>query len=262
VFDSHCHVTDIDQPDDVLASAVAAGVRSLLTVGYDPASNAAVLGLRQRVPRLPIALGLHPWYAAEAVEPVLRLIQDEHPVAVGEAGLDLWKDPDLPPLERQVAVLEAELELAVRLGLPVTLHSRKALGELWAVVKNFPGLRGALHAFGGSIEQARQFVECGFLVGVGGGVTRGRAERVRRVAAWLPVEALLVETDAPAIGMDIVEPPAVRPAHLRRVVEVVAELRGQSFDEIEAITDANAVRLFGPRAAGDLGVVPRYPASR
>jgi TatD DNase family protein len=255
VFDSHCHVTDIDQPDEVLAGALAAGVRSLLTVGYDAASNAAVLGLGRRVPSLPIALGLHPWFAAEGVGPVLTLIEQERPVAVGEVGLDLWKDPALPALSRQAEVLEAQLDLAVRLELPVTLHSRKAIGELWAVVKNFPRLRGALHAFGGSIEQARPFVERGFLFGIGGGVTRSRAERIRRVAAWLPADALLVETDAPAIGMDIVEPPAVRPAHLRRVVEVVAELRGRDFREIEQVTDANAVRLFGPRAAVDLRAI-------
>jgi TatD DNase family protein len=252
VFDSHCHVTDIDQPDEVLAGALAAGVRSLLTVGYDAASNAAVLELGGRFPRLPIALGLHPWCAAEEVGPVLGLIQQERTVAVGEVGLDLWKDPKLPVLARQVEVLEPQLDLAVRLELPVTLHSRKAVGELWAVVKNFPRLRGALHAFGGSIEQARPLLERGFLFGIGGGVTRSRAERIRRLATWLPAEALLVETDAPAIGMDIVEPPAVRPAHLRRVVEVLAELRGQDFAEIDRVTDANAVRLFGSRAAVDL----------
>jgi TatD DNase family protein len=255
VFDSHCHVTDIDQPDEVLAGALAAGVRSLLTVGYDAASNAAVLELRGRFPSLPIALGLHPWCAAEEVGPVLGLIQQERTVAVGEVGLDLWNDPKLPVLARQVEVLEPQLDLAVRLELPVTLHSRKAAGELWAVMKNFPRLRGALHAFGGSIEQARPLLERGFLFGIGGGVTRSRAERIRRLATWLPAEALLVETDAPAIGMDIVEPPAVRPAHLRRVVEVLAELRGRDFAEIERVTDSNAIRLFGPRVAIDLGQI-------
>ncbi len=255
MFDSHCHVTDIDQPDEALAGALAAGVRSLLTVGYDAASNAAVLKLRSRFPSLPIALGLHPWSATEEVGPVLRLIQQERTVAVGEVGLDLWKDPQLPALSRQVEVLEPQLDLALRLELPVTLHSRRAAGELWAVVNNFPHLRGALHAFSASIEQARPFLERGFLFGIGGGVTRSRAERIRRLARWLPAEALLVETDAPAIGMDIVEPPDVRPAHLRRVVEVLAELRGQDFAEIDRITDANAVRLFGPRVAVDLSQI-------
>ncbi len=257
MFDSHCHVTDIDQPDEVLADAAAAGVRSLLTAGYDDASNRAVLALAERFRGLPIAVGVHPWYAAEGAGRVLGLIARAHPVAVGEVGLDFSDDPELPARSLQVEVLEAQLDLAVRLDLPVTLHSRKAVGDVWAVLRSHPRVRGALHAFGGSIEQARLFVERGWLFGIGGGVTRDRARRIRRVAAWLPAEALLLETDAPAIGMDIVEPPAVRPAHLGRVLEVLADLRGADRAELEQVTDANALRLFGPRAGVELTEILR-----
>jgi TatD DNase family protein len=102
-----------------------------------------------------------------------------------------------------------------------------------------------MHAFGGAYEQALRLFERGFLIGVGGGITRVRARRIRQTATRLPLDALLLETDAPAIGMDIVEPPDVRPAHLPRVAAALAELRGTSVEEIEARTDENALRMFG-----------------
>jgi TatD DNase family protein len=251
VFDSHCHLTDIQNPEQALLQALSAGVRAVLTCGYDAQSNRAVCELADRYPGLPFALGLHPWSANEPVEPVLKLIERARPVAVGEAGLD-FREPPEHPRERQLQVLEAQLELCVRLDLPVTLHSRKAVQQLLPVLRNHPGLRGALHAYSGSYEQARGFVDLGFFIGVGGAVTRSRAKRVRRCAAALPLDCIVLETDAPCIGMDTVEPPHVRPAHLPRVAAALAELRGASVEVIERRTDENAVRLFGPRAAVDL----------
>jgi TatD DNase family protein len=110
-------------------------------------------------------------------------------------------------------------------------------------------VRGVLHAFSGSFEQLRPFLDLGLYLGIGGAVTRSRAKRVHRVAAAAPLDRILLETDAPAIGMDIVEPPDVRPAHLPRVAQAVAELRGMQLAELEARTDDNAARLFGRRAA-------------
>jgi TatD DNase family protein len=254
VFDAHCHLTDLEDPEGGLRRAMEAGLTSVLCCGYHAESNRAVCALRSRFPDLPIAIGLHPWFADEPIEPVLDLVAAQAPVAVGEAGLDLWGDPPPRPLEQQIEVLEAQLALAVRLGLPVTLHSRKAIGELLPVLRRHPGLRGALHAFGGSYEQARDFVDAGFYVGVGGAVTRGRAARVRRCAASLPLDCLLLETDAPAIGLDGVEPPHVRPEHVRQVAAALGALRGIDPAEVERVTDANAVRLFGPRVARRISV--------
>jgi TatD DNase family protein len=252
VFDSHCHLTDLDDPGAALVEAREDGVTAVLTCGVDAASNRAVCELRLRYPGLACALGLHPWHASDDLDEVLGQIEIERPLAVGEAGLDFWSDPPIHPRERQFEVLEAQLDLAGRLGLPVTLHSRKAVNELLPVLRNHSRVRGALHAYSGSFEQVQPFVDLGYLVGVGGGVTRPRARRIRRTVQQLPLEQLLLETDAPAIGMDIVEhivePPAVRPRHVRRVAEVVAELRGIAPSAVEAQTDANACALFGPAA--------------
>jgi len=245
MFDSHCHLTDLDSPEEALGAAQAAGVRGVLTCGYHAASNQLVCALRERIPSLPFAVGLHPWFASEDVESVVRLITDRRPSAVGEAGLDLWGDPPCQPLERQVHVLEAQLQVAVGLDLPVTLHSRKAVDVLLSVLRNHPGVRGALHAFSGSYEQARPFLDLGMYIGVGGAVTRSRAKRVRRCASALPLDRILLETDAPAIGMEVVEPPHVRPAHLVHVRNALAILRGIEPERVEEATDVNASSLFG-----------------
>ncbi len=248
MFDSHCHLTDLADPDGALGQAHALGVGGMLTCGYNHDSNVQVCALWERHPELPVALGLHPWFAEEDVAEVLSLIETRHPVAVGEAGLDFWEEPELAVRRRQVEILEAQLELAVRLDLPVTLHSRKAVSGLLPVLKNHSGLRGALHAYSGSYEQARAFVDLGFFIGVGGAVTRGRAKRVRRTAQQLPLDAIVLETDAPAIGMEGVEPPHVLPAHVVRVARALADLRGLELAEVERQTDANVRRLLGPRA--------------
>jgi len=248
LFDSHCHLTDLEEPAAAWETTVREGVRAVLTCGYDEASNRAVLALVSQYPSLPFSIGLHPWYANQPVEPVLDLIGQAHPVAVGEAGLDLWGESPVHPVERQVVVLEAQLDLALRIGLPVTLHARRAVEQVLAVVRGFPGLRGAMHAFSGSYEQAKAFVDLGFFIGIGGAVTRSRAKRVRRVAQALPLDSIVLETDAPAIGMEQAEPPHVRPWHVRFVAQEVARLRHTTVEEVERQTDDNAVMLFGERA--------------
>jgi TatD DNase family protein len=247
VFDSHCHLTDLEDAEDAILAAQQAGVGSMLTCGYSIASNRAELSLRSRVPDLAVALGLHPWNADEDVNVVLDMIERHTPEVIGEIGLDLWGETPVHPLARQMEVLEAQLQLAVKLGLAVTLHSRKAIDALLAALRNHPGVRGALHAWSGSYEQLRPFLELGMYLGIGGAITRSRARRLQRVAAAAPLDRILIETDAPAIGMDIVQPPHVRPAHVIRVAAAVAQVRGIEVSELEARTDENASRLFGER---------------
>jgi TatD DNase family protein len=188
---------------------------------------------------------LHPWFVSEALEPTLDLISAGHLTAVGEVGLDLWGDVDAEALNRQRRVLDAQLHLATRLGLPVTLHSRRAAQPLLEVVKNHGGLRGALHAYSGSFEQLAPFLKLGFFLGVGGAVTRSRARRVRDCAARAPLDQILLETDAPAIGMDGLEPAAVRPEHVVRVAQSVAAVRHVDLSTVVEQTDRNAERLYG-----------------
>ncbi|MBN2196863.1 MAG: TatD family hydrolase [Polyangiaceae bacterium] len=252
MFDSHCHLTDLPDGEAAIRQARDAGVASVLTCGYDMTSNNAVLALSRRHPGLPHALGLHPWHATDEIEPILFLLERERPTAVGEIGLDLWGDPPPAPLPRQLAVLEAQLEVADRLQLPISVHSRRALPELLPVLRRFPRVRGALHACSGSHEQVRPFLDLGYLVGVSGAITRPHAVRLRRLARALPLDAILLETDAPAVGLEGIWPPHVRPAHLPQVLAALAEVRGESPERVESATDANAVALYGPGVLGPI----------
>lgn len=248
MFDSHCHPTDIEDPAGVVTNAFAAGVQSLLACGYNLESNSAVLELRNHFPLLPISLGIHPWFAEESASALPDLIRNMKPVAIGECGLDLAPDASLPSEETQIRVFEMQLDLAQLEGRPVTVHSRRAVHRVFEVTNAFPRVRGILHAFGGSYEQARQFVEKGWLIGIGGAVTRSGARRIRNIVQRLPLDAFVLETDAPAIGLEGIHPPHVRPAHLPLVARAVAELRKQQEHEVVEATDRNAGKLLGTAA--------------
>lgn len=247
MFDSHCHPTDIDNPAGVVHSAMASGVSSLLACGYNAQSNEAVLGLRDQLPGLPIAIGLHPWFATEPIGCVTESIINSFPVAIGECGLDAAVDESTAPPTIQRRIFETQLEIAGQMKLPVSVHSRRAVAAVFDMVREYPTVRGVMHAFGGSYEQAKLFVDRGWLIGFGGAVTRRNAHRLRGIARRLPLEAIVLETDSPAIGLEGVEVPNVRPAHLPRIASALAELRGVDVSELVEATDKNAGRVFGSK---------------
>ncbi len=247
MFDTHCHLTDLDAPYEEASAAIDRGV-TLLSCGYHAESCREVAALRYAAPRVGVAFGLHPWFAEEPLDPILEHIEQPGASAVGEIGLDLYRSANVPTLDRQRAVLEAQLEFANRLGLPVSLHSRHAVEPLLEVLKRHPGVRGVFHAFTGSAEQARVALRLGFLLGVGGGATRPGAKRVRRLIEQLPLESFVLETDCPAIPMDGISREQVRPWHVARVAATIAALKGVPLEAVEEVTDTNAAALF-PLAA-------------
>ena len=249
MFDSHCHPTDIEDPCEVVLAACRAGVNGLLACGYNHESNRAVLELRQRFPHLPFAIGIHPWFAEEPLDDLPSLLEREAPTVVGECGLDFANDETLPSRELQYRAFEMQLGLAQLSRKAVTVHSRRAVAEVLETLAPYARVIGVMHAFGGSLEQAKAFVDRGWLIGIGGAVTRTNARRVHRLAAGLPLEAIALETDAPAIGLQGVNPPDVRPAHLPQVARAVAALRGIELDSVVKLTDANVSRVFGINAS-------------
>lgn len=176
---------------------------------------------------------------------VAELIASSSPTAIGECGLDATKDEAIVPLVEQRKVFERQLEIASQMKLPVTVHSRRAVADVFDMIRGYPDIRGVMHAFGGSYEQARLFVDRGWLIGLGGAVTRPNARRVHGIARRLPLQAIVLETDAPAIGMEGISIPNVRPAHLRRIAAALAELRAIDVSELVDETDKNAKRIFG-----------------
>ena len=248
LIDTHCHlfmeplVRDVPA---VLSRAHQTGVTQVVVPAYDSASWAMVRNLTQHE-GVHSALGLHPWAAHETLD--LAALRDAlaatKAVAIGEIGLD-FKIPE-PGRSRQIHTLTAQLRLALELDLPVILHCRGAFEEMLQIIgDDSPGLRGVLHAYSRGPELAQRFVDLGLSVAFGGAITRPRAKRAQRSAAILPSETILLETDAPSIGLEGVQPEQTEPRHVAQVARMLADIRGTTLAEIASVTTRNAQQLFG-----------------
>ena len=192
------------------------------------------------------AYGLHPMFLSRHQPADLQALADwierEQPVAVGECGLDFHVqtlDPDA-----QQHYFQGQLRLARDFDLPLIIHARRAVEAVIVAIRRVGGLRGVIHSYAGSPEQARQLWDNGFLIGLGGPVTYERAQRLRRLAAQMPLDSLLLETDAPDQPDADHRGQRNEPARLPRVCELIAQLRGQSPEDIAKATSDNATRLF------------------
>lgn len=268
LFDSHCHLDFAEFDQDraaVLQRAREAGLSELLVPGYEPEqwlrAGGVALAATERGLRVHVAVGVHPFaLAAEAsawaerpvgLAAALSEAATMHGVvAIGECGLDAPladRVGDACSLARQSAVLREHLLAAHECELPLVLHVVKAHGQALALLRANPvphrPLRGVIHAFSGSPELVREYTDLGFMLGFGGALTRPTHEKARAAAAVVPDDFLLVETDAPS-GRFEGGPQRNEPAALAQVVEMLAQLRGQTAQHVAAVTSANARRLF------------------
>lgn len=250
LIDSHCHLDAAEFDADrsqVIARASAAGVVRQVVPAITAASWPKLREVCAQAPGLHPAYGLHPMYLddhAPAHLPELRSwIERERPVAVGECGLDYFVE-GLDPAQQQL-YFEGQLVLAREFDLPVIVHARRAVDAVTAAIRRIGGLRGVVHSFSGSPEQARQLWQLDFMVGLGGPVTYERANRLRRLAATMPLEYLLLETDAPDQPDAGIRGQRNEPARLVTVCDTIAALRGADPNEVAEATTKNAERLFG-----------------
>lgn len=250
MIDSHCHLDAPEfDPDraQVVARAAAAGVAAQIVPAIDAASWPKLREVCAAAPGLHPAYGLHPMYLGghrpEHLDDLRDWIERERPVAVGECGLDYFVE-GLDP-ERQQTYFDGQLALAREFDLPVIVHARRAVDAVIGAIKRVGGLRGVVHSFSGSPEQARQLWQLDFMIGLGGPVTYQRANRLRRLAAQMPLEFLLLETDAPDQPDAGIRGQRNEPARLVEVCETIAALRGTAPERIAETTDENARRLFG-----------------
>lgn len=252
LIDTHCH---LNMPplganhEAVLKRARERGVSQVVVPAYDRESWVPVLQLSGQQ-NVFAAIGIHPWVPEGEIGPLIQDIRaqvtqsDGKVVAIGEIGLDT--KVEATSLKDQLPLLEAQLQLAVDLDLPVILHCRGAFDELLGAIQNHGGqLRGTLHAFSRSAEIAQQFIAMGIHIGLGGAITRPKARRVRHAAAIIPLENIVLETDSPSIGLDGVRPESTEPGHVRDIAEALAGLREVSVSAIARATTANARALFG-----------------
>jgi TatD DNase family protein len=249
LFDSHSHFDVAEFEHDraeVIARAIKAGITQQLVPAIDFKGWENLRAVCKSYAGLYPAYGLHPMFLSEHLpEHINELrgwIEREKPCAVGECGLDFFVDGLDAELQR--FYFNEQLKLAREFELPLVIHARRAVDEVIASIKKIGKLRGVIHSYSGSEEQAQQLFKLGFCIGIGGPVTYDRAQRLRRLVSKMPIEFLLLETDSPDQPNADCRGQRNEPARLLDVLKVVAELRAQSQDEIAKVTTANAEALF------------------
>ena len=264
LFDTHAHLTDPKIAADleaVLERAWSAGVRSMVVVGYDLPSSEEAVRLAARYPgQLYPAVGLHPHEADTAWADVLPRLRElaaaPEVVAIGEIGLDAYRGWSSEANQRRL--LEAQLQLALDVRKPVCVHSRAAetaiLPQLEAFAKAAAAaglpLPGVMHCFGGTLSEARPFVELGYLISIAGPVTYPRNDRTRELAAGLPARSLVIETDTPYLPPQGMRGQRNEPAYIVETARAVAAARGVLLSEVARVTTENARRLVAASLAG------------
>jgi TatD DNase family protein len=250
LIDTHCHL-DVEEfdpdRDQVLAAARAAGLVGIVIPAIYATAWPRLLHLCASAADLYPALGLHPVYLDRHrpadIADLERAIAEAKPLAVGEIGLDFYR-PELDPA-RQLVLFEAQLGLAKASGLPVLLHVRKAHDQVLAALKRVRVCGGIAHAFNGSLQQAQHYLELGFRLGFGGMLTFERSLKLRPLARALPIEAIVLETDAPDLTVAAHRGERNSPAYLPDVLDALAEVRDADPAEIAAQTTRNARDVLG-----------------
>jgi TatD DNase family protein len=250
LIDTHCHLDVAEFDADrhrVLSAARAAGVGAIVVPAIQAAGWSGLIRLCAGESGLYPALGLHPVYLTahldEHLEDLVRLIEVSHPVAVGEIGLDFFlRGLDR---ERQMALFEAQLGVAASTGLPVLIHARKSHDQVLTALGRNRVVGGIVHAFNGSRQQAFKYLDLGFRLGFGGMITFARSTRLRALARELPLDALVLETDAPDLTVASHRGERNSPEYLPEVLAALAQVRGDDPDVVAEGTTRNARDLLG-----------------
>jgi TatD DNase family protein len=253
LIDTHTHL-DFPQFDDdrerVIERAANAGVRAIVDVGTDLASSQAAVALAEAYSQVYAAVGVHPHDAKTLTEEMLEELRAlaSHPkvVAVGEIGLDFYRD--LSPRDKQRRAFQQQLALAREIGKPVIIHDREAHTEVMDILRHWvEGSHksvGVLHCFSGDLVMAQEAIELGFYISIAGPVTFKNARRLRELVRQLPLEKLLVETDCPYLAPHPHRGKRNEPAYVKLVAQEVARIKGLSLEEVARITSDNAQALF------------------
>ncbi len=260
LYDTHCHLESprfSSDREEVVARARAGGVRAMLTCGTDQATSQKAVALASDHGGILAAVGIHPHEAqasglasqsaeerSEAIKALHGLACAPYVVAIGEIGLDYHYDFSPRPVQREV--LRQQLRLAAEMNLPVVLHTREAESDMQSVLDQAPAtLRGVLHCFLSDRAMAMWALERGLYLGIGGAVTFKNAEHLRDIVAEMPLDRILIETDAPYMAPHPHRGKRNEPSYVGLVAERIAQIRRCETSEIAKRTFENAVRLFG-----------------
>ncbi|HAQ55961.1 MAG TPA: hydrolase TatD [Acholeplasmatales bacterium] len=250
-FDSHVHLNDdllFNDLENVVAAAEAAGVRRMICVGYDVASSERAIAIAETYKNVYAAVGLHPENAHRMndadFEAIERMLSHPKVVAVGEIGLDRYWDKT--KLEVQIAAFIRQIELADKYHKPICVHMREATMETISVLTAHKpsSMRGVMHCYGGSPESAADFLRLGMFISLAGPVTFKNARVAKAVAAVVPLDRLLIETDAPYLAPDPYRGKRNESKYVPLVAAEIARIKGIAVETVERRTSENASSLF------------------
>ena len=257
LIDTHAHLDDdrfdADR-DEVVARAKAAGVTTIVAIGTTAENSARVLALAGKYEGVFASVGIHPNNAAAAQpgdwDRVVELAKNERAVALGETGLDRhWDDT---PFDLQQDYFDRHLRLMQATGLPVVIHMRDCQADVLAMLRDARtrgALTGVMHSYTGDAVGAAECCELGLYISFAGMVTYKKSQDLRDVAAGVPADRILVETDSPYLSPEPLRGKRNEPVNVVHTARVVAEARGLSFDDFAALSTANARRLFNLRSS-------------
>ncbi|CAN5482797.1 TatD family hydrolase [soil metagenome] len=255
-IDTHAHLDDPQFPDlaEVLAQTAAAGIERVINIGYGPDRWQTTLDLAESNPMVAPVLGIHPLdadqYDQANFDRLRALVLEREPVAIGEAGIDLFRNaPDLPIQQEAFA---AQIDLALETGLPLVIHQRAAEDEVFEqLTAADQSLRVVLHSFDGTRKMIDLALERDWFIGIGGLMTKQASQALRDLLKTVPVERMVLETDSPYLVPAGVKNRRNTPANIPAIATHLASLTGRSITEIADVTTANAFVAF-PRLAASI----------
>ena len=249
LFDTHAHLNDPAFDEDraqLLETFKDAGVGLVLNAGCSLESSHDCIALAEAYPWIYCSVGTHPDTADEVNEEVLEAYRQmcKHPKvkAIGEIGLDYYYETI--PREIQKQAFRMQMELAQELDMPVIIHEREAHDDGMRIIKEFPTVKGVFHCYSGSAEMAKELVKRGWYIGFTGVLTFKNARKAVEVAASIPLERIVIETDCPYMAPEPFRGKRNDPGKIYRMAEKLAEIRGLSVEEIQRITMENGKRLY------------------
>lgn len=252
LFDTHVHVNAEqfnEDLEDVIERAKEAGVDNMVVVGFDRPTIIRAMELIETYDFMYAAVGWHPVDAIDMTEDDLQWIEElsNHPkvVAIGEMGLDYhW---DKSPKDVQMEVFRKQIRLAKKVGLPIIIHNREATADIVNILKEeeASSVGGIMHCFSGSAETALECINMNFYISLGGPVTFKNAKKPKEVAAAVPLDRLLIETDCPYLAPHPYRGKRNEPSYVKLVAEQIAEIKQLTIEEVSQATTENAKKLFG-----------------
>jgi TatD DNase family protein len=242
--DTHCHIHEASYPDaeGALKRAREAGINRLICVGTDEKTSVQAVKFAQTHDNCWASLGIHPHEAAHDDVAKLETMMNDKVVAIGECGLDYFYDHS--PREKQIEVLHQQIELAQKYNLPLIFHVREAFDDFWPIFDQYQGLRGVLHSFTDTRDNLEKALARKLYVGVNGISTFTKVDEQKEMFAAIPLENLLLETDAPFLTPTPKRGTVNEPAFITHVAQHFVNLQSITLTELSRATERNATNIF------------------